>query len=821
MVGMPLRILVISARTDIEDVLLDDPGRDSYRLERRPPHLIDPAECARDFPIVLIDTETTPDGITLGRALRAANRAIEFVPIVAPEAERIGVEAIKFGAFDYLLWPPAEASDLWTLVARCLRKIAPPEPSPFPRAFGKYRLLRKLGEGGMAEIFLAEQPATATTSAREVVIKRLHDNLAAGEEFVKMFMDESAIASRLIHPNIVRVFDQGKVDEAYYLAMEYVPGRNLEELRRDVGGPLPPALAAYMVAEVCAALGHAHAKVDKSGVPMGIVHRDVNPPNVLIADDGRVMLTDFGIAKAAHRYYETTSGVLKGKFEYMAPEQASAQPVDKRADLFCVGLVLYELLSGSRSFQAATPIETLFLIQKCVVEPPSKVNPRLPGVLDKIVMMALQKDPDARYQDAGELERHLREFARRTTNPGPRDIAMFAKNASRQAMLSDAEQTSSLEGERPGPARPVVTVEDADASRSGASPATERTESREAPTPIAPPAFADSTPTSPATRAPMVVSRTPPGVRPAPLPAGLKPAVPATVAPGPERDGSDVTLRKRIVDDITHTGSSGEMKSPRGLLALPEIAEPPPPENNESTVIRSLAEIEARKASAGPIPEAPPSGGTVFEVRKPAASVTGGELFPSDEKAASANRRRAILGGSAFLGALLLIAAAWGVHAGMSGAAATPTPAALAMPSFPSLPSVEPSVAPTVALAVESTPHVVPSAAPTQVAIRPTARPSAAPTMASLSSIPTIAIPAPTPAVAIRPAGKGGLSVWVDGWANVFVDGVKTASPAPFADVPFPSGKHHVTLENGARARREFDVVIVPGKSTVIDGTFK
>ena len=819
---MPLRILVVSARTDIEDVLLDDPGRDSYRLERRPPHLIDPAECARDFPIVLIDTETTPDGITLGRALRAANRAIEFVPIVAPDAERIGVEAIKFGAFDYLLWPPPEASDLWTLVARCLRKIAPPEPSPFPRAFGKYRLLRKLGEGGMAEIFLAEQPATATTSAREVVIKRLHDNLAAGEEFVKMFMDESSIASRLIHPNIVRVFDHGKVEEAYYLAMEYVPGRNLEELRRDVGGPLPPALAAYMVAEVCAALGHAHAKVDKAGVPMGIVHRDVNPPNVLIADDGRVMLTDFGIAKAAHRYYETTSGVLKGKFEYMAPEQASAQSVDKRADLFCVGLVLYELLSGSRPFLAATPIETLFLIQKCVVEPPSKVNPRLPGVLDKIVMMALQKDPEARYQDAGELERHLREFARRTTNPGPRDISMFAKNASRQAMLSDAEQTSSLEGER------------SDAPAPGASPATERTESREGPTPITPPAFADTSPTPPATRAPMTVSRTPPGVRPAPLPAGLKAAVPAPAA-GPERDSSYVNLRKLIVDDITHTGSSGEMKAlaperapsratapPRGLLALPEIAEPPPRENNESTVIRSLAEIEARKASAGPIPEAPPSGGTVFEVRKPAPSVTGGELFPSDAKAASANRRRAILGASGLLGALLLVAAAWGLHAGMSGgAAATPTPAALAMPSFPSLPSVGPSVAPTAALAVEATPRVVPSAAPTQVAIRPTARPSATPTMGGLASIPTIAIPAPTPAVAVRPAGKGGLSVWVDGWANVFVDGVKTASPAPFADVPFPSGKHHVTLENGARARREFDVVIVPGKSTVIDGTFK
>ncbi|HVO31345.1 MAG TPA: protein kinase, partial [bacterium] len=643
---MPLRVLLVSGRTDIEDVLHDDPGADSYRFERRPPHLVDPAEVARDFPVVLIDFATTPDPVTLGRALRANQRAIEFVPIVPPEQEKLAVDAVKYGAYDYLVWPPQEPADLWTVVARALKKVNPAPALSFPRPFGRYTLIRKLGEGGMAEVFLAEQTATPQAPAKQVVVKRMHDNLAAGEEFVKMFADEARISSSLVHPNIVRVFDFGRIGDSLYIVMEYIPGRNLEELRRGIGGPFPPALACHIVAEICAGLGHAHSRVDKNGVPMSIVHRDVNPPNVLISDDGRVMITDFGIAKAAHRFYETSSGTLKGKFEYMSPEQANGQPVDRRADLFCAGLVLYELLSGTRPFLASTPIETLFLIQQCKPEPPSKFNPRLPPVLDKIVMMALAKDPNVRYQEAGEMERHLREFARRTTNPGPRDIAMFARSVSRQAEIADEAETEervnapAAPKAEPAPASKVAAPAPARAAAPAKAPATP-------PKPVEPAKRpADFTPTvnvppplsgrevtydlGPSEPSITVEGERPPASREAPKSktpppdvarvssSKLQPAVknPNGDAPaGKEFESSLVDLRQLIVGDITASGAEANAIKATDVSDAPASAAP---------TVRSVT-VEPERDTAPPLPVASATPASAPVVR-PGAVVPGGAL---------------------------------------------------------------------------------------------------------------------------------------------------------------------------------------------------
>ncbi|MBJ6764204.1 protein kinase [Myxococcaceae bacterium JPH2] len=275
---------------------------------------------------------------------------------------------------------------------------------------GKYVVRRKLAEGGMAEIYLCTARGPEGFE-KEVVIKRVRAFLASDSEFVQMFIAEARLASRLNHANVVQIFDFDKHEDTYYLAMEYVRGCSLWELRKrckEQLSPTPPTLVAHIGAEVARALHAAH-RLKINGEHLHLVHRDVTPHNVLLSFDGAVKLTDFGIAKAGNRLSQP--GVLKGKFAYMSPEQARGEAVDARTDIFALGVVLWEMLTGGRLFEGDSEVAVLRAVQHSLIPPPARLNPDVPADLDAAVMRALHRDPQARFQTAAELERALAQSA--------------------------------------------------------------------------------------------------------------------------------------------------------------------------------------------------------------------------------------------------------------------------------------------------------------------------------------------------------------------------------------------------------------------------
>ena len=274
---------------------------------------------------------------------------------------------------------------------------------------GKYVVRRKLAEGGMAEIYLAAVLGPEGFE-KDVVIKRVRPGLADDPGFVAMFIAEARVASRLNHANLVHVYDFDKHQDTYYLAMEYVRGHSLWELRRrcqERGAVIPPILVAQIGMEVARGLAYAH-RLNDNGQALGLVHRDVTPHNVLLSFDGGVKLTDFGIAKAGGR--ATASGMLKGKFAYMSPEQARGEAVDARTDVFALGVTLWELLTGARLFEGDGDVAVLRAVQERMIVPPARLNPDVPPALDAAVMRALERDLPRRWPTAHELERALAEF---------------------------------------------------------------------------------------------------------------------------------------------------------------------------------------------------------------------------------------------------------------------------------------------------------------------------------------------------------------------------------------------------------------------------
>ncbi|MFE8596957.1 serine/threonine protein kinase [Archangium violaceum] len=280
-----------------------------------------------------------------------------------------------------------------------------------PQLFGKYQLLKKLATGGMAEVWLARQKGIEGF-AKNVVVKRILPHLAEDQEFVGMFGNEARIAARFNHPNIAQVYEFGEANGTYFIAMEFIHGEDLGRVMRkayNAGGWIARPLAIRIVASACEGLYYAHTRTDDNGKPLKVVHRDISPQNILISFDGSVKLVDFGIAKAADQATATKSGAIKGKFAYMAPEQAAGKPLDHRADIFAIGLVLYELLTGTRPLKRESELGTLQAAMECNILPPSQVAD-VPPELDEVVMRALAKAADDRYRDARQLQLALEEF---------------------------------------------------------------------------------------------------------------------------------------------------------------------------------------------------------------------------------------------------------------------------------------------------------------------------------------------------------------------------------------------------------------------------
>ncbi len=276
--------------------------------------------------------------------------------------------------------------------------------------FGRYQLVRRLASGGMGEVFLARRVEAGGLDT-QVVLKRVLPHLASQPGFMDRFLEEARLAARLHHPNIVEVLELGEVGGLPYMAMEYVPGADLRLLQQRAAGPLPPAVALRIAADVAAALEHAHGLADAHGQPLQLVHGDVSPQNVLVGLEGQVKLIDFGVASAVGHAPRSTPDSPQGKYPYMSPEQAQGHALDARSDLFSLGLVLWELLTGARLFHGESDLVSLRRVRACHVPAPSALVPGLPRALDAVTARALAREPGERWQDARALRVALEESA--------------------------------------------------------------------------------------------------------------------------------------------------------------------------------------------------------------------------------------------------------------------------------------------------------------------------------------------------------------------------------------------------------------------------
>jgi eukaryotic-like serine/threonine-protein kinase len=312
-----------------------------------------------------------------------------------------------------------------------------------PTVFGKYLLLERLNVGGMAEVFVAKAFGVEGFE-RILAIKKILPTMAEDEEFITMFIDEARISVQLNHPNVVHIHELGKHDDAYYIAMEYVPGKDLRTIierykkRREL---MPTSMAAFIASKMCEGLDYAHRKKDARGQDLLIIHRDVSPQNILLSYEGELKIIDFGIAKAANRSQKTQAGILKGKFGYMSPEQVRGLPIDRRSDIFAVGVIFYELLTGEKLFVGESDFSTLEKVRAAEVPLPRKFNPNITPALEKVVLKALARETEDRYQWPSDLQEDLMKFL--MTGDAffsPKHLSTFMKDAFADDLVRENEK---------------------------------------------------------------------------------------------------------------------------------------------------------------------------------------------------------------------------------------------------------------------------------------------------------------------------------------------------------------------------------------------
>ncbi len=312
----------------------------------------------------------------------------------------------------------------------------------------RYRVIEKLESGGMAEVFRAESEGLQGFR-KQVAIKRVLPHLSEKKKFIAMFLDEARISAQLTHSNCVQVFDIGVGDNAYFIVMEYVDGANLKAIAESLkkqGKDFPVPAAAFIAQEICKGLSYAHELTDQNGAHLGIVHRDMSPPNVLVTKYGEVKIVDFGLAKASSQLEKSEPGIIKGKFSYLSPEAAMGQDVDSRTDIFAVGIILWELLAGQRLFLGDTDFQTVKKVQQSNVPPISQINRKVPPELERIVNKALAKDMGARYGTAKELGQDLIRFLFSYGHAvGTFDIAAIVQSTMRDKQKVRAPQGSIID----------------------------------------------------------------------------------------------------------------------------------------------------------------------------------------------------------------------------------------------------------------------------------------------------------------------------------------------------------------------------------------
>ncbi len=321
--------------------------------------------------------------------------------------------------------------------------------------FGSYTLLERIGIGGMAEVFLARHTGVEGFE-KDLVIKRIRPHLSALPSFVSMFLGEAKLAAQLAHPNIVQMYDLGKISDSYFIAMEYIAGRDMSAVipkAKATGIPFPVEYALKIASNVCEALHYAHTKADTVGMPLHIVHRDVSPENVRIAWTGAVKILDFGIAKAATQLHETKAGEIKGKLCYMSPEQVMGKDIDHRSDVFSLGVVMYECLIGLKLFSGDNDLAIMNNIIDGKIYPPSYFREDVPADVEAIVMKALEKDRKKRYQTANDLQFDIDSFlASHEFTPSNVHLSNFMKQLFADELEAEQERRRQQTPPNPRPA---------------------------------------------------------------------------------------------------------------------------------------------------------------------------------------------------------------------------------------------------------------------------------------------------------------------------------------------------------------------------------
>jgi serine/threonine-protein kinase len=349
----------------------------------------------------------------------------------------------------------------------------------------RYQPCFEIASGGMATVFLARS-ANGSGFHRFVALKRIHPHLLADRAFTEMFVDEVRVVSRIVHPNVCSVFDYEAEGDQFYIVMEYLMGepasRIVKAMRRQTHPPTVDracALVARIIADACEGLHAAHELPDSIGDPLGVVHRDISPQNLFVTYDGAVKVVDFGLVRTANSQHKTKTGVLKGKFAYLPPEAIAMKPLDRRADVWGLGVVLWELITMKTLFSTVNDVDTLMAVSNAAITPPSTVRPGVPPALDAIVLRALARNPDERYATARELAQDLVAFIHAGDHPvGLADLAQWMDKlfpGGRARKLSLLEIAAQLEDPRsPASASGTTPPRDSTGSARARTPASER-----------------------------------------------------------------------------------------------------------------------------------------------------------------------------------------------------------------------------------------------------------------------------------------------------------------------------------------------------------
>jgi serine/threonine-protein kinase len=319
------------------------------------------------------------------------------------------------------------------------------------RRFGKYQIIKKIADGGMATIYLASS-AGPDGFSKLCALKLIRPEFSARPEVVRMLVQEAKVAGLLSHPNIVQVFDFGKIENEYFLTMEWIDGASLGEL---IAGsierqqPLSVGVVTHIALAIAQALAYLRTGITLDGAHVNLVHRDVTPSNVLISGSGVVKLTDFGIVKVLEAPTSTNIGVVKGKYAYMSPEQLRGDPIDHRSDIFALGVILYELITRRRLFRRKTLAATIAAVHAARVAPPSELAPGTPKELDAIILRALAKKPDDRYQSAQDLADDLWPLYSANSRGATGELVRLIETTARQATLDEATAPALSSAEPP------------------------------------------------------------------------------------------------------------------------------------------------------------------------------------------------------------------------------------------------------------------------------------------------------------------------------------------------------------------------------------